>query len=179
MRDRKVKYKFQAVKQKLQIIDDALSEEDFAVIEDMCFSPPAMRQEETFPYYLETNVTGHADGSDGTIYFCHVIQYDCPPLYPVLDLLNIGRDGTGLHRIKVNLYPGTPEIHHHADHVDAEIPHKGAILYLNTNNGLTVVDGVEVESVRNRLLLFDPTIPHHSTTCSDKPFRANINFNYQ
>mgnify|MGYP003125354820 CR=1 FL=1 len=146
MRDRKVKYKFQAVKQKLQIIDDALSEEDFTAITDMCLSPPG---DHSFPYYMETNVTGHADGDDGTMYFCHLIKDDCP------------------------------EIHHHADHVDAEIPHKGAILYLNTNNGLTVVDGVEVESIRNRLLLFDPTIPHHSTTCSDKPFRANINFNYQ
>lgn len=177
MRDRKVKYKFQAVKQKLQIIDDALSEEDFTAITDMCLSPP--EKDKGFPYYMETNVTGHADGDDGTMYFCHLIKDDCPQLYPVLDLLNIGHDGVGILRIKVNLYPGTPEIHHHADHVDAEIPHKGAILYLNTNNGLTVVDGVEVESVRNRLLLFDPTIPHHSTTCSDKPFRANINFNYQ
>lgn len=32
--------------------------------------------------------------------------------------------------------------------------------------------------VENRLLLFDPIVPHHSTTCSDDKCRVNINFNF-
>jgi len=59
-----------------------------------------------------------------------------------------------------------------------EFPHRGAIFYLNTNNGLTVVNNQEVESIENRLLLFDPTVPHHSTTCTDDKCRVNVNFNF-
>ena len=39
-------------------------------------------------------------------------------------------------------------------------------------------DGTECESVANRLLLFDATKPHHSTTCTDQKRRVNINVNY-
>jgi hypothetical protein len=81
-------------------------------------------------------------------------------------------------RIKGNLYPSTPEIEHHDNYIDYEFPHRGAIFYLNTNNGLTVINNQEVESVENRLLLFDPTVPHHSTTCTDDKCRVNINFNF-
>ena len=60
-----------------------------------------------------------------------------------------------------------------------EYRHKSAILYINTNNGLTVLeDGTECESVANRLLLFDASKPHHSTTCTDQKRRVNINMNY-
>ena len=58
-------------------------------------------------------------------------------------------------------------------------PHKGAIFYINTNNGFTVLeDGTEIASVSNRLLLFNPSEPHHSTSCTDVKRRVNINFNY-
>ena len=35
-----------------------------------------------------------------------------------------------------------------------------------------------MESVKNRLLLFDSSRPHKSTSCSDKKCRMNININY-
>jgi hypothetical protein len=81
-------------------------------------------------------------------------------------------------RIKGNLYPSTEKIIHHMDHIDYEFPHRGAIFYLNSNNGFTVIDGKKIESVENRLLLFNPTILHHSTTCTDNKCRLNVNFNF-
>ena len=81
-------------------------------------------------------------------------------------------------RIKANLYPRTDTIIHHKDHVDYTFEHKAAILYLNTNDGFTVIGDKKIESVANRMLLFNPQIPHHSTTCTDTQFRSNINFNY-
>jgi len=36
----------------------------------------------------------------------------------------------------------------------------------------------KVESVENRLLLFDPSETHNSTSCTDEKVRVNINFNY-
>ena len=36
----------------------------------------------------------------------------------------------------------------------------------------------KIESIENRALLFDPSIEHRSTTCTDAKGRININFNY-
>ena len=77
------------------------------------------------------------------------------------------------------MYPSTPVITHHEPHVDLEYEHKGAIFYINTNNGVTVLeDGTEIESIENRLLLFDSSKKHNSTSCTDAKVRVNINFNY-
>ena len=82
-------------------------------------------------------------------------------------------------RAKANLYGRTKELVHHDNHADTNFSHKGAIFYINSNNGFTVLeDGTEIKSVRNRLLLFDPSKPHHSTSCTDDKRRVNINFNY-
>jgi len=84
-----------------------------------------------------------------------------------------------LMRCKSNLYPQTDKIKEHDWHSDREFSHKGSILYLNTNNGYTILeDGTKIESIANRMLFFDPSIKHKSTTCTDKSCRLNINFNY-
>jgi len=84
-----------------------------------------------------------------------------------------------LMRIKANLYVKTENIVHHPSHVDTVFPSRAAIFYLNTNDGFTVLeDGTEISSVANRVLFFDPTKPHHSTTCTDDKRRVNININY-
>jgi hypothetical protein len=89
-------------------------------------------------------------------------------------------DTKELLRVKANNYIKTNEVIHHKDHVDAEYKMKAAILFINTNNGLTVLDdGTECESIENRLLMFDASKPHHSTTCSDQDRRVNINMNFQ
>jgi len=45
--------------------------------------------------------------------------------------------------------------------------------------GLTVLeDTIEIKSIENRLLLFDASVPHHSTTCTDDKCRVNVNFNF-
>ena len=82
-------------------------------------------------------------------------------------------------RAKSNLYGRTQELIHHDNHIDMNFEHRGGILYINSNNGFTVLeDGTEIESISNRLLLFDPSKPHHSTSCTDVKRRVNINFNY-
>ena len=54
-----------------------------------------------------------------------------------------------------------------------------SIFYVNTNDGYTKFkDGTIIESVGNRLLTFPTLTEHTSSTCTDKPTRVNINFNY-
>ena len=96
-------------------------------------------------------------------------------LQPIIRLL----ESKTIIRIKFNMYPKTPNIIHHKMHIDYSYKHKGALFYINSNDGLTVLeDGTEIKSVANRLLLFDASKPHHSTTTSNENRRVNINFNY-
>ena len=55
-----------------------------------------------------------------------------------------------------------------------------AIYYVNTNNGYTLFkDGnFKVDSVANRLVIFDSSKLHKAVRCTDKEKRVVINFNY-
>ena len=99
------------------------------------------------------------------------IQY----LSPISPLLGI----KALMRIKINMYPNTETFKEHEMHTDLPFSHKAAILSVNTCDGYTKLeDGTKIDSVENRMLLFDASTLHSSTTCTDQPVRVNINFNY-
>ena len=81
--------------------------------------------------------------------------------------------------MRANLYSNQGKIIEHANHIDYSFKHKGALFSLNTCDGFTVLkDGTKIQSVANRILLFDPSQPHHSSTCTDAKIRCNININY-
>lgn len=135
----------------------------------------------SFPWHLTRGVS-HSHADDG-YYFIHLLYTNrhlngnyLNLLTPILESI----DYFALKRIKANFYPTTNQIKHHDYHSDFNIPHRGLLFYLNTNNGKTIFkDGTEIESVANRALFFDPSIQHKSTTCTDDPVgRFNINFNY-
>ena len=86
-----------------------------------------------------------------------------------------------LFRIKANLYfpSKKKEIQHHAPHRDTDFKHQGALFFLTTCDAPTTMeDGTEIESIENRLLLFDPTTMHSSSSPTNAPYRVTINFNY-
>ena len=57
-------------------------------------------------------------------------------------------------------------------HVDMNYSHSGAILSLNTCDGYTKLkDGTKIDSVANRILLFDASEEHCSTTTTNVPAR--------
>ena len=64
--------------------------------------------------------------------------------------------------------------------MDTEITQcKTCVFYLNTNDGYTMFkDGTKVESVENRLVLFDSQTQHCGTSCTDKRKRVVLNINY-
>jgi len=158
-----------------KIIDNALPQEEFENIKNFMLNS-------RFPWNLTPVVTNEKENLPITAsyYFTHEFwsvfhtEPQVQVFAPILNLLEC----RAMMRIKANLYPSTETIVHHMDHTDYEFPHRGAIFYLNTNNGLTVVNNQEVESIENRLLLFDPTVPHHSTTCTNDKCRVNVNFNF-
>ena len=80
-------------------------------------------------------------------------------------------------RIRCNMYTNQNINVAHDQHVDHQQPHMTAIYYLNTNNGPTTIGDEDVESVANRLVLFDGLIEHNSNLQTDVPQRVNININ--
>jgi len=89
-------------------------------------------------------------------------------------------DGDDMIRIKANLNPRTESIVKHRFHIDHSKDNvKASIFYVNSNDGYTEFeDGTRIESVENRLVTFPANMPHTGTTCTNKPFRILINFNY-
>ena len=86
---------------------------------------------------------------------------------------------TRLQRIKINMYPYTTEVMEHDPHYDNEKEHRGALFSLNTCNGFTKLhEGTRIDSVANRLITFPYHYEHRGTTCTNKPYRMVINFNY-
>jgi hypothetical protein len=132
-----------------------------------------------FPWFFSQNVNS---GDTNNFYFTHTFfcNSNVNSTYffivkPILNKLNIKH----LIRVKGNLYPKTEQLENHGQHIDYDFEHKGAIFYINTNNGFTVLeDGTKIESVENRLLIFDAYKMHNSTNCTDQKIRMNINFNY-
>ena len=82
-------------------------------------------------------------------------------------------------RIKGNCYPKTHEIYEHGMHTDYEWSHKSAIFSINTCDGYTKFeDGTKIDSVANRMLIFDGSNLHTSSTTTNQHSRMNINFSY-
>ena len=64
-------------------------------------------------------------------------------------------------------------------HSDFEFSHSGAVLSLNTCDGYSKLkDDTKINSVANRMLLFDASEEHCSTTTTNVFARININMNY-
>jgi len=137
-------------------------------------------------YYTEIVTTGNK-GVDlsSTGYFIHnLFNVDRPEndksskyfpiIFPILDKLNIH----AMLRAKVNLYPRTTNIEEHVPHVDYTFPHKSCIMFLNDCNGFTRLVQEKVDSISNRLLMFDGDKIHNSSSCTDKKFRLTLNINY-
>ncbi len=98
-----------------------------------------------------------------------------PLISNVIHVLNL----KSLLRVKVNFYPYTGQLYEHPPHTDYPFENKAALLSLNTCDGFTRLhDGTKVDSIANRLLLFDGDQLHNSSTTTNARGRWNINFNY-
>tara|TARA_R100001377_G_scaffold49628_1_gene28835 strand:- start:20 stop:517 length:498 start_codon:yes stop_codon:yes gene_type:complete len=155
-----------------KIQENFLDEEEFKFMQDQFLGA-------YFPWYYQSNVVEYKGDND--YYFTHQMYVnlqwnnDRQLIQPLLDALNIN----ALIRIKANLYPRSDKLITHKYHIDTEYTHTSSLLYINTNNGFTILeDGTKIKSVANRLLTIDGSKKHCSTNCTDKTARVNIGVNY-
>lgn len=170
-----------------EIIDNFLDEESFHYITSTFF--PNEESEEKFLWnYLKGIVRNPDLGPTG--YEEHDWMYSkllFPPLdnrleydknysiiKPILKKLNIKK----LFDARANLLVPTKEHIYHEFHVDRDIPHTVALFYVTECNGFTILkDVAKVDCIKNRMLIFDGSIHHHSVTSTDD-VRCVININF-
>jgi hypothetical protein len=76
-------------------------------------------------------------------------------------------------------YLSEPTDLEHGMHTDYDFSHTSAILSINKCDGYTKMeDGTKIDSVPNRIVIFDGSKPHTSSTTTDAPIRININYNW-
>lgn len=156
------------------IIDNFLNSIDFAKIKN------SVLDNDNFPWYFSNGVSDDTFKNKDS-YFFHLV-YDNKinsdfyrTLSPLINKINPKQ----LIRIKINLYLKTDSLIRYGNHIDFPFQHSGCIFYLNTNNGKTILNkNIEIDSIENRALFFNPNIIHSSTNCTDFIYRSNINFNY-
>jgi hypothetical protein len=156
-----------------KVIDNLLPEKELKNIQDVMLSAD-------FPWFFKNTISDAKEIIDD-YYFVHMFyaQTITSGFYNILDPIIKKLDANALVRIKGNMHPNVNKFVENNKHIDFSFQHKGAIFYVNTNNGFTILeDGTKIESVENRLLMFDPSKLHNSTNCTDEKRRVNINFNY-
>ena len=100
-------------------------------------------------------------------------------LFPKLNSLGDEVSVKAIIRSKINCYPQTADNVIHFWHCDTNYSHKGALLNFNDCDGFTEILGYgKVQSKANRIVLFDPSVPHRSSSCTDQSFRLNAIINY-
>ena len=163
------------MKPEYEVIDNFLEEEDFYNIQSIMMSS-------ALPWFYTSRVNSATQIGD-SYYFVLLFQIDGIPSSPFIERLaplikKLGCES--IIRIKGNLYPNIGKEYVDGWHIDYPVKHKGAILYINNNNGCTILeDGTRIESVANRVLLFDPSKPHDSSYPTDAKIRVNINMNFK
>lgn len=176
---------------KIKVIDNFLPNNDFQKLS-------AFMKGETIPwFYAPTNYNPEAEdeadklgiikkgvADKNNFYFNHLIYHTDRPQSQVFDqiyqMVYDKLEIKSLIRMKGNLYPRTKDVETHEWHRDYAYGNRAAILYINTNDGYTQFkkDGSKIESVANRVLIFNGNELHRSTSCSDQNTRINININY-
>ncbi len=166
------------------IIDNFLDEVSFKELQNILMGSD-------IPWYyskktmIDKEIKKQDIHEDYNFHFTHSFYADGLPTtnyWPILNNFNNKLNAFSYSKIKVNLTTKTKKIityGYHTDYIKYPVGLKTAVYYINTNNGKTIFkDGDEVESVENRLLLFDTGMIHTGTSCTDQDRRVLMNINF-
>jgi len=164
-----------------QIIDNFLPEEQFKGLYNLITNP------NQFNWFYNPSVASADDKDKSHFYFTHTFYEQSVSNSNFFNELKIiwlalkehDHEMKALIRSKANLFTKTPTLVEHEMHKDYPFKHKGGLFSLNTCDGYTLLeDGTKIDSVKNRMLIFDGSKDHASTSCTNENVRININFNF-
>lgn len=159
----------------MEIIDNFLKKEDFGSVKDNLLGYH-------FPwFYSKKTIDENEDLFSFQFFHIFYSNYSVQSqmfslIYPVIEKIN----PLALIKVKANLGTITDSQRMGGWHCDFEgISCKTAVYYVNTNNGGTrFEDGTFIDSVENRLVVFDNEMRHTSVSQTDTQVRSVININY-
>lgn len=156
---------------KTQVIDNFIERDRFQLIQENFLGPD-------IPWHFQDGIVLPGDGRHQ---FIHLLYTEYCPRSGYFNIVEpIFRDlgAASIVRCKANLQPRGSEIIENDFHTDFKNC-VTAILYINSNDGYTLFDnGDKIESVANRVVVFDSNLEHTGTNCTDEPCRVVINFNF-
>ena len=171
---------------KIQIIDNFLNQNDFEELKLFLMSP---RSQWRFVDFI-ANKDGRDQDKDG--YFVHSFtdrdpisfkeRFSVSPDYQkvsrLMDCIKKRLNYKQILRVRSSLYPRRENQKPDPFHIDYNFNHKVCIFYVNTNNGFTLFEnGEKVNSVANRLVIFDGLEKHCSVVQTDTTARYIVNIN--
>lgn len=160
-----------------EVIDNFLDKEYFDTIKNTLTSLD-------MNWFYRDNMT--SDDENGMCYFTHnfflkniIYSPFFNLLEPLLDKLKI----SSLIEVRANMTIGKEDRYESSWHVDNTYENsKTVILYLTTCNAKTIINVekeiIEIDSVENRILIFDTNISHKMISATDAKRRIIINLNY-
>jgi hypothetical protein len=163
-----------------KIIDNFLEKEEFYKFQKEIFNTNGVPW-----YYRNSQLTETPDDIDDLGYFslCFFNNFSNDFngfnyfLYKIYEKLKC----KALIQSRANLVLRQNEIKKLYFHTDYPFKCNTAILYMNTNNGATLLDEnkkIKIDSVENRMVIFDSQIKHCSLIQSNDKRRIVININY-
>ena len=138
-----------------KVVDNFLDKEYFNEIQKQILS-------DYFPWYYNFGITNPKDKED-KFYFTHNIFSDftkneygvTSSYFPLFKKFLVDIECKSIVRIKANSYLNLNKKEIHQSHQDYSFSHKGCLLYLNDNNGLTYFGKKPIEPKANRVVPFD------------------------
>lgn len=170
----------------ISLHDDFISQAVFQTLQNIVMS-------ERMPWFCTK--TSHDNDSDNS--FEHVVSNDQVFYIAALEIANtFNLDINKLNRIRCGLITRDKEYTVHTPHIDLQIPHVTALLYLNDSDGETFFYDEEasyenpignpnskiimaVKPKENKLAFFDGRVYHSSSTPVTNKLRYAVNFNFE
>ena len=141
-----------------------------------------LMESDTFPWYFSKGKVKATDKPNLFDYqFLHIFyNYNKvnSDFFNQLNCIIKKLEPKSLIRVKANLTPITNKLIEFGEHEDQDFECKGAIYYLNNNNGYTMIGDKKIESKANRMVFFDAQTKHYGTNSTNCNNRMVINFNY-
>ncbi|ATV46289.1 hypothetical protein [Lake Baikal phage Baikal-20-5m-C28] len=160
-----------------EVIDNFLDKEHFDTIKNTLTSLD-------MNWFYRDNMT--SDDENGMCYFTHnffIKNAIYSPFFNLLEPLLAKLNIALLIEVRSNMTISKEDRYESSWHIDNPYKNsKTAILYLTTCNAKTMINVeneiLEIDSVENRILIFDTNISHKMKSATDAKRRIIINLNY-